>query len=374
MGEYLYYVLKKHEINVCFFCDKEKGGGVCYGVPVLWPKDIGKYSEYCVIISLSGKTMIEIHDYLCKNGIKEIFTVNNLLQEANFNDFPLHLNEIECKGRIEHFLWDNKMYNMNLPDDIRIWNLDLLITDRCSLRCKNCVALIPYYKKMVNYKFDEVIMGVKKLLEYVDEIHDIRIMGGETFLNNDVYDYIRELNCIEKIDRITIFTNATILPNRSKLEDVVSKKLKFAISDYGKKSKVFNEMRKMLDDLGIDMIVNNNDFWYDLGGLKKHEYTDEKVRKLFHDCICRTTTLVNSKLYSCTYSAHGMDLGVIPKNKDDIFDLVYYKKYSRTEVKKKLWDFLMNKNISLACQYCNGVDKNTPKVVPAIQTEKILEI
>jgi len=84
------------------------------------------------------------------------------------------------------------------------------ITDRCNLRCKHC-----YVKnKKSDLEFNELKRGIKNILtpvsNWVDEIK-ICISGGEPFLSPHLYKIIQYLKKWEKIKKIMLTSNGTII-------------------------------------------------------------------------------------------------------------------------------------------------------------------
>lgn len=64
--------------------------------------------------------------------------------------------------------------------------------------------------------------------------------------------------------------------------------------------------------------------------------------------------IINGELHYCYRSAHGMDLGLIPRNESDFVNLL---SGDSMEVRNKLKNFVGLEYIS-ACDYCNGARKS----------------
>ncbi|MCK5757461.1 MAG: hypothetical protein KAH14_00090, partial [Clostridiales bacterium] len=63
--------------------------------------------------------------------------------------------------------------------------VEVFITSRCNLRCRDCSILVPYLPKLEDFNVDEAINDLNELLELVDCIHKVEILGGEAMLNKD---------------------------------------------------------------------------------------------------------------------------------------------------------------------------------------------
>ena len=68
--------------------------------------------------------------------------------------------------------------------------LEVFITERCTLRCRDCSHLIPEYKAPKNYEMKEIINVLENVLKVVDKISDLIILGGEPVLHMELYKLI----------------------------------------------------------------------------------------------------------------------------------------------------------------------------------------
>lgn len=61
-------------------------------------------------------------------------------------------------------------------------NIAVSVTNKCSLRCRDCNNLMPYCKEHISINVEEIINEIKNLLNYVDQIVSVEIIGGEPFI------------------------------------------------------------------------------------------------------------------------------------------------------------------------------------------------
>ena len=59
--------------------------------------------------------------------------------------------------------------------------LDVVITECCTLKCRNCSNLMQYYKTPANLDADEVISSLSRILKAV-RVERLKILGGEPFV------------------------------------------------------------------------------------------------------------------------------------------------------------------------------------------------
>ena len=84
----------------------------------------------------------------------------------------------------EFYFDDNKNY---------MRSLDIMVTTKCSLKCKNCSNLMQYYKNPNNTSHDEILNALKVIDKAVDEISEYRIIGGEPMMNKDWANIVKSI-------------------------------------------------------------------------------------------------------------------------------------------------------------------------------------
>jgi len=220
--------------------------------------------------------------------------------------------------------------NRNHGNPYFLRSLDVMITEKCSLRCKDCSNLMQYYS---NPKDIDISGEIEKLLEDYT-VSEFRIIGGEPFLNRKWESIVQNLADNPKVKRIVIYTNGTVIPKANVL---ANNKIFVLISDYGKLSFNIGEVKKLFDAQGISYKVIAPR-WTECGTIKKHDRNFEDNERIFNECCSRNTTLSNGKLYDCAFSANLARLGICDS--------------------------------PASCDYCNGRSLNDAEITPAIQMER----
>ncbi len=240
-----------------------------------------------------------------------------------------------------------------------LYHVELPVTQRCNLRCKNCVFMMPYFEHPVDFDIEDTLKYMRKLLDCVDSIQIFRILGGEPFLYRDIKPIICEALSSKKIRTVEIVTNGTIVPPEELLDVLKNSKLKIQISDYGKLSRNKEKIKELCDREGITCIIRGSDEknWFDAGDLHFRGRNQKELRKQFKKCgeICRN--LHDGKLYFCPRAAFGTKLGI----PDVSSDYVDFKGEDDIKVLREQV-YRLNQRISLlACNYCNeGTDEYVP--------------
>ena len=245
-------------------------------------------------------------------------------------------------------------------------SIDIIITEKCSLKCKDCSNLMQYYMNPINVSFNEILNDFHTLINNVDHIYEIRLIGGEPFMNKDIYKIIKEISKNEKLSRIVIYTNATI-PLKEKYIDILKhSKVVFSVTTYGKLSK---NTQKVIDFLKKNKIPYRDhppENWTDCGVIYDFKRKEPEMEKLFEDCCGKNLlTVTNGKLYRCPFVANAERLNAIPKDSDNYVNV--------NDSKKNIKKYTTQINYIPACNYCMGRSYNAPKIKPAIQTKKPLD-
>lgn len=328
-------------------------------------EDITKINNYVCIIA-SGKYCIEIYETLKDYEIQDekIFTACSIYMSA------LDGKEIGLEvvvSRFNYIRGINRLYE-KCSGGWRLCNLDVFITEKCSLNCRYCCALIPQYKNPISYDYESIYEGVEYILETNCYFDSISIMGGEPFMNQKTMcEFLLKYKDNIQIATFQIITNGTIIPNDTTIQVLKELKNVYVIfSNYGKLScNKDKAVQKLLENniaVAIeetkDIKAENNTLWLDYGEVKKYNRTQEELKKMYDSCYdgryCYS--LLKNKLYICNRIAHGVNLGLIPESLNrTVFDIMYEKENSKniSEFRQKCIDFVYSTDYPQACDYCN---------------------
>lgn len=247
-----------------------------------------------------------------------------------------------------------------------LYHVELPVTQKCNLRCKHCVFMMPYFEKPVDFELDKTLKYMDRLFDSVDAIQIFRILGGEPFLYSNLKEVVQHAIDCPKVRTVEIVTNGTIIPKQEILETLQNPKLKIQISDYGELSRNRDSIKELCNQNGINCIVRGSDEknWFDPGDLHFRGRNRNELRRQFRHCgeICRN--LHDGKLYFCPRAAFGTKLG-IPDVESEYVD--FTKERSREEIRKDIYDLNQRKYL-VACNYC---DEGTEDYVPIPVAEQL---
>jgi hypothetical protein len=194
------------------------------------------------------------------------------------------------------------------------------------------------------------VADLEKLLSFVDEIMDVRVLGGEPFMHPQIAEIMQKEIDNPKIRNFSIYTNATILPSEKMLPILKNRKVKCEISDYGTLAKNFPEFVGLMQREHIRHHVAQMNEWYKMAKLQDRGLSIEEMKKTFAGCYCNNIiTLLDGKVYRCAFSANGRSLDAIPYVEDDVVDL-----YGSGDITEKLKKLIYEKEYDTACGYCTG--------------------
>jgi organic radical activating enzyme len=255
---------------------------------------------------------------------------------------------------------DLYMYAINAEKDLlKIKSLDIVVTEKCSLRCLNCSNLMQYYKNPKDCSLQLLLDSLDKFMQNVDELYEARVLGGEPFLYKELPSVIKKLASYDNCSKIIIFTNGTIVPKDvSYLKD---KKVSVMISDYGTLSRNKECLMKLLEEMQIPFVSEKIDTWQDCATIKYRKRSNDELKLIFGNCCVNDTlTLLHGKLYRCPFAANAENLKAIPTNEN--IDLMM-----EINLKDKIHKLYLYKDFIQACHYCNGRDFNVERVRVAEQ-------
>lgn len=242
--------------------------------------------------------------------------------------------------------------------------LEIPITTRCSLRCKGCSNLIPCYEKASDYDINILLRSIKTFLKCINNIVFVRVLGGEPFLSGNLYRVLLLLVRSNKIQRVEVVTNGTIIPTDEKVIGLLrNDKVVVCISQYSFVH--YEKLVSFLKDNGICYRIDKMSFWYDYGKPYKRNKSVGMLMRQFSSCSSVCKSLVNGQIHLCPRSSHGTDLGIIKNNSDDYLDLLD-KNMSVLEKREGLNKLFRKKYIE-ACDYCDFGTKCGKKILVAEQ-------
>jgi len=376
VGELTNYSLKKLGLKVDYFCDndKDKQGTERFGVKVLSFEELIKLEKNTNIF-ISNNYYSLLSAELKSHGFTNFYDCVELLENTEFeNQKFISLHNGKIPRRIEYYRHMCLKDEYNISKKLHIKNLDVQITEKCSLKCSNCANLMQFYEKPVNEDLELLFSSLDRFVEAVDSIDEFRVLGGDPFMNKEMHKVVDKLVSYEKVGRVIVYTNGKIIPKGPNLECLKNKKVMLDMTNYGIVSDKAQAIIKVCEENNIKYSESVTTVWQDCGEiLPFQERTEEVKKRKFIDCCnSDTLSLLKGKLYRCPFSANAENLNAIPLNKEDQVDLSNTQ-ISLEDLKSKIKNVVYDKDYITACNFCNGRDYTVKKIKAAEQTERPLE-
>lgn len=175
-----------------------------------------------------------------------------------------------------------------------LYQLSMLSTTRCTLRCKLCMVGVPYLNPAPHYDVQEIFRNVSKILN-VAHIEKLCITGGEPLLQEGLADFLNLLlSRKDDFNKIEIITNGTLLPEKRIVDfcKQANEMVYFLISDYG--SDISTRCRELIALLNehrikyLHRIYHGDDQhfggWVDFNDMSPKGRTDEETEAIFQNC------------------------------------------------------------------------------------------
>lgn len=392
-GQVLYHAFKSLNIKIECFCDdnSNKSNKLMYGLKIHSKKSLKQHYDNLRIV-ISASDILDIYNSLLRIGYSSdvIYAGAPILKD--FNYIPIQRNLISYndsdkeKGFIGFAVDSTVRCHEGYLDSKKVFmrSVDIVVTEKCTMKCIDCSNLMQYFEKPVNYSKDEINTSIDNLLNISDEIFEFRIIGGEPFVNKEVHQIIQKLIDEPKVERIVIYTNGNIIPREHQLDVLKNNKVLFNITDYSscgdgdvdeytKKLARFKDITNKLEQICIE---NNIDYrrhppenWTDCGKIVEFNRNDLENQEIFDECCCKNLiTLSKNELHRCPFSAQITRLDVINDQSDY---LVLDDKNKHKDIyKKEINNFINNTKFLKACDYCPGRPLNDPQIMPAIQVKE----
>lgn len=364
-GELAYLALQRLGLSPRYYCDRHREGA-CFGVEIMSPHRLHDFLDANIIIA-SRDYFFEMKDYLIDIGCKHIFDMRELLS------MELPINNMSNRARDMYFgkaaYIDIAAHQDNTK--INFHRIQFVVTERCSLKCRDCTHLMQYYEHPQDVDIDEYEYAFERFFNLADNISELRILGGEPFMNKSMHKIILKYSPTEKIRSISVYTNGTIIPKGELLDSLKNDKVIVHISNYIHNEKSVITLMNKLEECGIKYFVRKYDSWQDGGGLDYRGYSTKEMQAVFSRCYERSCyTFFRGKLHRCPRSAHAMNLGAMPDVPEDYVD--FMDKDMSNEALREHLIRLRERTWVTACNYCQGPDYATQNIPAAIQIREPL--
>jgi len=239
------------------------------------------------------------------------------------------------------------------------YNLELVVTTKCNLRCKGCSNLIPYYTEPKHISLEQLIRDFLLFKKRFSFVHTLHLIGGEAL----IYPYLGKLLTFltenwKYFGNIRISTNGTILPNDELCKSIKDADAIVLVSDYGSLSTKKKELTDKLNFYGVQFCVIETPTWI---MAQQYRYTPHDPKQVFSKCRASCHTLLNGRLYRCPFLAHAENINLIPECNSNSIDLI-----DDSVTAEGITTHIMEV-IPSGCSFCSGHDPDNATPIPAAE-------
>ena len=363
-GEITRVALEQMGYKVTCYIDKALSGNYINGIEVCSPKIIDdNVDENFIIASLNCHT--QIFNLLKNEGVTNIYNLTEIINLKIPDDKLSEYAQEELHHK-EKYL---NMIKYAERNELVLQHCEIVVTEKCSLKCKDCANYIQYYTKPEDISIKSIIKSFDNLLNTIDKICELRLLGGEPFIYKELVNLIKYYLENEKIEHITIYTNGTIIPNQELVDVLGNDKIVVHISNYGTISRKVNDICELFKEKGVTFYVHNYLKWKDFGGQNERNYTRERLLTVYNSCFsAKCFTFYRNRLYKCPRSAHGERLKFFKNGYDESLSFESVENYG--VMRKKLKCMIEREEPLTACKYCNGEGILSKEIDAGIQVSR----
>lgn len=227
------------------------------------------------------------------------------------------------------------------------------ITTKCSLRCKDCAAFVNDYKPQEDYSILDISDHLRMLLDAVDGILELELMGGEPFLHREFNNILYWCLTQKKIRAIKIVSNGTIMPSLETWKLLSNRKVKLVLDDYGKLSKRIGDIRERALKDKVLMEVQQLQTWYNVTPVDKRfaiKCSEKELQSVYRKCVFSNCLgITNGRFYHCNVAGHMYNAGLLEENNADYID---FRRQWQPEVLRELIKGFLGIPYLQACRRC----------------------
>ena len=237
-------------------------------------------------------------------------------------------------------------------------HLEHHITDFCNLKCKGCLHLSQYIRKLEFSGVDNFRNSMVRLREKFSNITVICLMGGEPLLCKDLHEYIKIAREAFPCAHISILSNGLLYRNITSvmIQAIHDAGVEFRISQYPPTSKIAEDIVAFCEANNIKLTISTPVKTF----VKRLEYTgDVDCYEKWCQCGNRYCHLLhNTTLYPCTYSWTYSDpqfKSIVAERFIDEKEAVEYSYNLAQDISDDGWDILVKLEHSMKiCRKCGG--------------------
>ena len=229
-AEAIFNACRDNGVIVTAFCDSEKRkeNDLFCKLKVIHTPTLPKhYSKARFIIAT--QQVQDVTEQLSTLGYNEFYSGLELLENYEVDKHKYSISNPYMKTRLSVYKKSHEIYFQE--DKTYMRSIDVMITTKCSLKCRNCSNLMQYYANPKDTDHQKILSALDILSNNVDHISEFRVIGGEPLMNKGWAHIVNGISEKNSDRKIFIYTNGTIAPKDEQLKSFDGKNVKFIITD-----------------------------------------------------------------------------------------------------------------------------------------------
>lgn len=272
---------------------------------------------------------------------------------------------------------------------INIEDAEVDLHEMCNIQCAHCTHVSPLFtNKDPSYSIQQFTKDIQNL-KRISNIHSLRIVGGEPFLNKQLDKYLQILKDSKVATEIKIFTNGLILDKVDKsifeimADNCYPISLKISVYSNLEKEKIekIQSNIQYLKETFPTLDITSNEISYFLKYNILEENTNkELVQKIYNKCYYsyrhKGVSFFNGRLYKCFASRKKYKLldhynKLTDKLKERLNpSTIDSIPIDENTTSQQIEDFLSTTTALEGCKFCLGT---CGKAIPHQQINKTLD-
>jgi hypothetical protein len=323
------------ELDIIGYIDSnpDKQGKIMNGCPIFSPNILNDLENAKITILISAGENSEIYSELARYG---------------------YIRNVNC-FHIDDFV---TIYFAYKYGKVYLCSVGITLTERCTLKCKNCLNFIPYIKMPKNFTLKEIQHQLHVLFSSVDYVVAFQLSGADAIMNpnhKEIIDYVGGTYLNRNIGTLEFLSNGVILPDSEIIELLKKYNMYFRFTDYNLPQQNIVTLVGLLENNNIRYDHVRFDYWLDNGYPQQSngKTTDEQLIAHFNSCDRRSCQgIIDGKFYYCSTGYWAERSGYCSIEKED-----YYCLEPFDGDKKALIEFALGyseKGYINYCRKCNG--------------------
>ena len=380
-GWYIMKVLQYYNVPIAAFSANDPGNENTYfDYPVLSPNDVAvKFPDAHIFLGLFiPDTATTISAQFQSLNLSCVYYDTAAFLFIFFTEVAGRICDKELLAKSIYILFENYKegvihYGLTKENYFVSPFVTSVITQKCSLQCRDCAQLVPYYKAPVHFSVESVIGDLRQYAKAFDVVPEISLHGGAPFLHPDIDIICREAAKISNIVFISFVTNGTVMLPEDKLQQLSACGADVHQSGgYGQLSRKRDALTEAFRRHGIYsdiMFCSPTEMWIQAPPYRRHLRPEAENNGIYRKCMSSKTCcqIMNGELHRCALSMHGGHQGLFPKVKDDFIPL-HEPNVPDSVLVAGIREFLERNQALTVCDYCDP-DGGAP-VPPAIQLSR----